>query len=107
MRLIRSRRARCLILIFIAVVPGRERISALDDPTKSKEGSTSENSSAPSVRVPSAVLSDCKPPLISQCCRVRVNRIGWVRVLELVPRTNAAIAVAAAAAAVVGFDGDL
>jgi hypothetical protein len=51
-------------------------IRVLDEPTESKEGDTGENGGAPGMGVPSAVLSDSEPPLISKCCRV------WIRCIR-------------------------
>jgi hypothetical protein len=51
-------------------------IRVLDEPTESKEGDTGENGGAPGMGVPSAVLFDSEPPLISKCCRV------WIRCVK-------------------------
>lgn len=60
-----------------------ERIGALDDPAEGEEGDSSKNSSAPSERVPSAVLPDGEPPLLPESGWVRVSRVGRVRIVDL------------------------
>ena len=60
-----------------------ERIGALDDPTKGKEGNASENGGTPGVRIPLAVLSDSKSPLLSEGSCVGVCGVGRIREMGL------------------------
>lgn len=60
------------------VLPRGERIGALDDPTKRKEGKAGENSGAPGVRIPLAVLSDSVSPLLSEGSWVGVCGVWWI-----------------------------
>ena len=60
-----------------------ERIGALDDPTKGKEGKASENGGAPGVRIPFAVLPDRVSPLLSEGSWVGVCGIGRIREMGL------------------------
>ena len=73
-----------------------QRIGALDDPTEGEEGESSENGSAPSLRVPSAVLPDGEPPLLSECGWVRVGWVGWVRIVDLLAREAAGVGIGVA-----------
>lgn len=70
-------------VIFVSVgVERGEGIRAFDDPTEGEKGNPSKNSSAPGVRVPTTVLPDGVPPLISEGRRVRVIEVGWVGVTD-------------------------
>ena len=73
-----------------------QRIGALDDPTEGEEGESSENGSAPSLRVPSAVLPDGEPPLLSECGWVRVGWVGWARIVDLLAREAAGVGISVA-----------
>lgn len=74
------------IFIFISIsrgrgrrrLEGREWIGAFDDPTKGEKGDAGENSGAPSLRVPSAVLSYSVAPLISESGGVGIHRLAGV-----------------------------
>ncbi|PPS07788.1 hypothetical protein GOBAR_AA12857 [Gossypium barbadense] len=66
-------------VIFVRVrVERGEGIRAFDGLTDGKKGNPSKNSSAPGVRVPTTVLPDGVPPLISKGRRVRVSKVWWV-----------------------------
>jgi len=53
-------------------------IFTLNEPTKSKESTTSKNGSAPGVRIPFTILSGSVFPLISQSCGIRNGCFCWV-----------------------------
>ena len=68
------------------IVERRQRIRALDDPTECKEGDTSKNGGAPSMRVPFGVLSSGELPLLPERCRVRIRCVWRVRVSNVLTR---------------------
>lgn len=55
---------------------GREWIGAFDDPAKGEKRYAGENSGAPSLRVPPAVLSYSEAPLISESGGVGIHRLS-------------------------------
>ena len=64
----------------------RQRIRALDDPTECKEGETSKNGGAPSMRVPFGVLSSGELPLLPERYWVRIRCVWRVRVSDVLTR---------------------
>jgi len=68
------------------IVERRQRIRALDDPTECKEGETSKNGGAPSMRVPFGVLSSGELPLLPERCRVRIRCVWRVPVSDVLTR---------------------
>jgi len=68
------------------IVERRQRIRALDDPTECKEGDTSKNGGAPSMRVPFGVLSSGELPLLPERCRVRIRCVWRVPVSDVLTR---------------------
>lgn len=68
------------------IVERRQRIRALDEPTERKEGDTSKNGGAPSMRVPFGVFSSGELPLLSERCRVRIRCVWRVPVSDFLTR---------------------
>lgn len=65
---------------------GGKGIAALDEPAEGEEGNPRQNSGAPRVGVPPAVLPDGELPLLPEGHRVRVHGVGRVRVPDVVAR---------------------
>ena len=82
----RRRRRRIRGRLRGLIVERRQRIRALDDPTECKEGDTSKNGGAPSMRVPFGVFSSGELPLLPERCRVRIHCVWRVPESDVLTR---------------------